>query len=132
PPALAQEVAGQLGVFYSRTWPAFRFEERYSLSTDAYCRSLAALSLPQSLPLLTKTAVGSAFLERTKALCSSQVVIHQDKLARIGHVRFARSYLAILLISAPLAGWFLLKRSNSEYLRWSSFFVIFFYSVNFG
>ena len=133
PLAFAEKVAGQLGVFYSRTCPAFRFQERYSLSSmNAYCRSLAALSGPQSLPLLTKTAVGSAFLERTKALCSSQVVIHQDKLARIGHVRFSRSYLAILLISAPLAGWFLLKRSNSEDLKWSSFLVIFFYSANFG
>jgi hypothetical protein len=133
PLAFAEKVAGQLGVFYSRTCPAFRFQKRYLLSlTDAYCRSLAALSLPQSLPLLTKTAVGSAFLERTKTLCSSEVVIHQNKLARIGHVRFAQSYLAILLISASLAGWFLIKRSNSEDLKWSSFFVIFFYSANFG
>jgi len=133
PLAFAEKIAGQLGVFYSRTCPAFRFQNRYSLSSaDAYCRSLAALSRPQSLPLLTKTAVGSAFLERTKTLCSSEVVIHQNKLARIGHVRFARSYLAILLISVPLAGWFLLKRNNSEDLKWSSFFVIFFYSVNFG
>ena len=133
PLAFAEKVAGQLGVFYSRTCPAFRFQKRYSLSsTDAYCRSLAALSRPQTLPLLTKTAVGSAFLERTKTLCSSQVVIHQNKLAMMGHVRFARSYLAILLISVPLAGWFLLKRNNSENLKWSSFFVIFFYSTNFG
>lgn len=133
PLAFAEKVAGQLGVFYSKTCPAFRFQKRYSLSsTDAYCRSLAALSRPQSLPLLTKTAVGSAFLERTKTLCSSEVVIHQNKLARIGHVCFARSYLAILLISAPLAGWFVLKRSNSRDLKWSSFFVIFFYSANFG
>jgi hypothetical protein len=133
PLAFADKIAGQLGVFYSRTCPAFRFQNRYSLSsTDAYCRSLAALSRPQSLPLLTKTEVGSAFLERTRTLCSSQVVIPQNKLARIGHVRFARSYLVILLISVPLAGWFLLKRSNSEDLKWSSFFVIFFYSVNFG
>jgi hypothetical protein len=133
PLAFAEKVAGQLGVFYSRTCPAFRFQKRYLLSlTEAYCRSLAALSLPQSLPLLTKTAVGSAFLERTKTLCSSEVVIHQNKLARIGHVRFAQSYLAILLISASLAGWFLIKRSNSEDLKWSSFFVIFFYSANFG
>jgi len=132
PLAFAEKVAGQLGVFYSRTCPAFRFQKRYSLSTDAYCPSLAALSRPQSLPLLTKTVVGSAFLERTRTLCSSEVVIHQNKLARIGHVRFARSYLAILLISVPLAGWFLLKRNNSEDLKWSSFFVIFFYSVNFG
>ena len=133
PLAFAEKVARQLGVFYSRTCPAFRFQKTYSLSsTDAYCRSLAALSRPQSLPLLTKTAVGSTFLERTKELCSSGVVIHQNKLARIGHVRFTRSYLAILLISAPLAGWFLFKRSNSEDLKWSSFFVIFFYSANFG
>ena len=131
PLAFAEKVAGQLGVFYSRTCPAFRFQQKYSLSTNAYCQSLAALSRPQSLPLLTKTAVGSAFLERTKTLCSSEVVIHQNKLARIGHVSFARSYLAILLISAPLAGWFLLRRNNSEDLKWSSFFVIFFYSVNF-
>jgi hypothetical protein len=133
PLAFAEKVARQLGVFYSRTCPAFRFQKRYSLSsTDAYCRSLAALSRPQSLLLLTKTVVGSAFLERTKTLCSSKVVIYQNKLARIGHVRFARSYLAIMLISAPLAGWFLFKRSNSEDLKWSSFFVIFFYSANFG
>jgi hypothetical protein len=130
PLAFAEKVARQLGVFYSRTCPAFRFQEKYSLSA-AYCRSLGALSRPQSLPLLTKTPVGSAFLKRTKTLCSSDVVIHQNKLARIGHVRFARSYLAILLISVPLAGWFLLKRNNSENLKLSSFLVIFFYSVNF-
>jgi hypothetical protein len=132
PLAFAEKVAGQLGVFYSTNCPAFRFQKTYSLSTDTYCRSLAALSWPQSLQLLSKTAVGSAFLERTKTLCSSEVVIHQNKLAQMGHVRFARSYLAILLISAPLAGWFLLKRSNSQDLKWSAFFVIFFYSINFG
>jgi hypothetical protein len=32
----------------------------------------------------------------------------------------------------PLAGWFLLRRNNSEDLKWSSFFVIFFCSANFG
>jgi hypothetical protein len=132
PLAFAEKVAGQLGVFYSTNCPAFRFQKTYSLSTNTYCRSLAALSWPQSLQLLSKTAVGSAFLERTKTLCSSEVVIHQNKLAQMGHVCFARSYLAVLLISAPLAGWFLLKRINSEDLKWSAFFVIFFYSVNFG
>jgi hypothetical protein len=133
PLAFAKKVAGQLGVFYSTNCPAFRFQKIYSLSSsDAYCRSLAALSRPQSLQLLIKTAAGSAFLERTKTLCSSELAIPQNKLAQIGHVRFAQSYLAILLISAPLTGWFLLKRSNSEGLKWSAFFVIFFYSANFG
>jgi len=132
PLAFAKKVAGQLGVFYSTNCPAFRVQERYSLSTDAYCRSLAALSQPQSLQLVRKTAVGSAFLERTRTLCTSEVVVHQNRLARIGHVRFAQSYLVVLLISAPLAGWFLLRRNNSEDLKWSSFFVIFFYSANFG
>jgi hypothetical protein len=132
PLAFVGKIAGQLGVFYSRTCPAFRFQKSYSLSTDAYCQSLAALSLPRSLTLLTETAAGSTFLERTRTLCSSEVVIPQNKLARIGHVRFAQSYLVVLLISAPLAGWFLLRRNNSEDLKWSAFFVIFFYSANFG
>lgn len=133
PLVFAEKVACQLGVFYSTNCPAFKFQKRYSLSSsDAYCRSLAALSQPQTLRLLTKTAIGSTFLERTKTLCSSEVVIPQNKLAQIGHLRFAHSYLAILLISAPFASWFLLKRSNSEDLKWSAFLVIFFYFANFG
>jgi hypothetical protein len=133
PLAFAEKVAGQLGVFYSTNCPAFRVQKRYSLSSaDAYRRSLAALSQPQSLQLVSKTAVGSAFLERTLKLCFTDVVTHQSKLAQIGHVRFARSYLTILLISVPLAGWFMLKRSNSEQSKWPAFLVILLYSANFG
>ena len=133
PLAFVEKIAGQLGVFYSTKCPAFSFQKRYLLSSpDGYCRSLVALSKPQSLQLLSKRAIGSAFLERTQTLCLSDAIIPQNKLAQIGHVRFAQSYLAILLISAPLAGWFLLKRSNSEDLKWSAFLVIFFYSANFG
>ena len=133
PLAFAEKVTGQLGVFYSMNCPAFKFQKRYSLSsTDTYCRSLAALSQPQTLQLLTKTAIGSAFLERTKTLCTSEVVIRQNNLAQIGHLGFAQTYLLILAITAPFAGWFLLKRSDSVDLKWSAFFVIFFYSANFG
>jgi hypothetical protein len=133
PLAFAEKVAGQLGVFYSMNCPAFRVQKIYSLSSaDAYRRSLASLSQPQSLQLLSKTAVGSAFLERTITLCFTDVVIHQNKLAQIGHVRFARTYLSILLISIPLAAWFMLKRSNSEDSKWSAFLVILLYSAIFG
>jgi len=133
PLAFAEKVVGQLGVFYSANCPAFRVRTRYSLSSaDAYSRSLAALSKPQSWQLLCKTPVGSAFLGRTLKLCSTNVVIYQNRLAQIGHVRFARSYLAILLISVPLAGWSVLRQSNSEQSRWTAFMVILLYSANFG
>jgi len=71
-------------------------------------------------------------LGRTLKLCSTNVVIYQNRLAQIGHVRFARSYLAILLISVPLAGWSVLRQSNSEQSRWTAFMVILLYSANFG
>jgi hypothetical protein len=133
PLAFAEKIAGQLGVFYSTNCPAFRVQKRYSLSSaDAYRRSLAALSKPQSLHLLRDTAVGSAFLERTQKLCFTDAAIYEYKFVQIAHVDFARSYLAILLISVPLAGWFMLKRSNSEQSKWPAFLVILLYSVNFG
>jgi len=133
PLAFAEKVAGQLGVFYSMNCPAFRVQNTYSLSSAyAYRRSLVALSQPQFLQLLRKTAVASAFLKRTVELCSTDVVIHQNKLAQIGHVRLARSYLSILLISIPLAVWCVFKRSNSEDSKWRAFLVILLYSANFG
>jgi hypothetical protein len=133
PLAFAEKVVGQLGVFYSANCPAFRVQTRYSLSSaDAYSRSLAELSKPQSWQLLCKRPVGSAFVERTLKLCFTDVVIYQNKLAQIGHVRLARSYLAILLISVPLAGWSMLKQSNSEQSRWTAFMVFLLYSANFG
>ena len=66
-------------------WPTWRFlfknlpglqipEKIFSSSTDAYCRSLAALSRPQSLPLLTKTVVGSAFLELPKRFAPQRLL----------------------------------------------------------
>jgi hypothetical protein len=131
PVAFAEKVAGQLGVFYSTNCPAFRVQTRYSLSS-AYGRSLAALSQPQSLQLLRKTAVGSAFLKRTLGLCSTEDVIHQNKLAQIGHVRFARSYLSILLISIPLAAWSMFKRSDSEDSKWPAVLVVLLQSAVFG
>ena len=133
PLAFAGKAARQVGVFYSANCPAFNVRKVYSLSSsDAYGRSLAALSQPQSLQLLSKTAVGSAFLKRTQALCFTDVAIRQNRLAQIGHVRFARSYLAILLVSVPLAIWFVIKRRASAESRWPAFLVILFYSANFG
>lgn len=133
PLAFAKKIAAQLGVFYSPNCPAFRVQKSYSLSSaDAYRRSLAALSRPQSLQLLTKTAVGSAFLERTRKLCFTDAVIQQNKLAQVGHVRFARSYVSILLISIPLAAWWMFKRRDSEDSKWPAFLVVLLYLAVFG
>ena len=113
--------------------PAFRVQNTYSLSSAyAYRRSLVALSQPQFLQFLRKTAVGSAFLKRTVELCSTDVVIHQNKLAQISHVRFARSYLLILLVSIPLAAWSMFQRSDSEDSKWPAVLVVLLYSGVFG
>jgi len=71
-------------------------------------------------------------LERTQTLRFSSVVVHQTKFAQIGHVCCARSYLAILLISLPLTGWFVLKRSSSGESKWPAFLVVLLYSMSFG
>jgi hypothetical protein len=133
PLAFAEKAADQLEVFYSTNCPAFRVQKIYSLSSAyAYRRSLAALTQPQSLPLLNKTAVGSAFLKRTQELCSTDAVIHQNKLAQTGHVRFARSYLLIFLISIPLAAWSMFKRSHSADSDWPAALVVLLYAAVFG
>jgi hypothetical protein len=132
PFAFINKVAGQLGVFYSMNCPAFSARKAWPLSSWSYAGSLTALSRPESLQLLSKTPAGSAFLEHTQALRSSDIVVHQNKVVQICHVCYARTYLAILLISVPLAGWFMFKRSSSEESKWPEFFVIFFYSANFG
>jgi hypothetical protein len=133
PFAFAEKVVGQLKVFYSMNCPAFRVQNTYLLSSAyAYRRSLAALSQPQFLQLLTKTEVGLAFLRRTRELCFTDVVIHQSKLARIGHIRFAQSYLLILLISVPLAAWSLFKRNDPQYLKWPAVLVVLLYFAVFA
>ena len=74
----------------------------------------------------------SDFLERTKKLRFTNINIPQDKRIRMWNIYCARTYLAILLVSVPLAVCFLLRRSKSEESKWPAFFVIFFYSANFG
>ena len=132
PFAFIDKIAGQLGVFYSTNCPAFSARKAWPLSFRSYAGSLSALSQPQSLQLLSKLPAGSAFLEHTQALRFSDIVVHQNKGVQICHVCYARTYLAILLISVPLAVWFMFKRSGSEESKWPAFVVIFFYSANFG
>src|SRR5207244_2325776 len=112
PLAFAVKVARQLAVFYSTDCPAFSARKIFQLAPRSYAQSFSALSEPRSLQLLFNIPEGIAFFERTQTLRFSNVVVHQTKLARIGHVCCARSYLAILLISLPLAGWFVLKRRS--------------------
>jgi len=125
------KIAGQLQVFYSFDCPAFRARNKWPLSSS-YARSLSALSHRRWEQLLSKIPSGSAFVERTQALASRNIVVHQNKAVQLLHVCCARTYLLILLISVPLAGWFLLKQNRSEQSKWPVFFVVFFYSATFG
>src|SRR5262249_40506137 len=106
--------------------------KKWPLSSWSYAGSLSALSRPQFFQLLSKIQPGSAFVEHTQALRFSDIVVKQNKAVQICHVCCARTYLAILLISVPLAGWYIFKRSGSEDSKWPAFFVIFFYCASFG
>ncbi len=132
PLAFAGKVACQLGVFYSMDCPAFSARKIFWLAPRFYAQSLSALSQPRSLQLLSKVPAGIAYLERTQTLRFRSVVVHQTKFAQIGHVCCARSYLAILLISLPLAGWFVLKRSSAGESKWPAVLVVLLYSASFG
>ena len=132
PFAFIDKIAGQLRVFYSTNCPAFSARKVWPLSSRSYAQSLSALSQPRSLQLLSKVPAGIAYLERTQTLRFRSVVVHQTKFAQIGHVCCARSYLAILLISLPLAGWFVLKRSSSGESKWPAFLVVLFYCMSLG
>ena len=126
------KIVGQLQVFYSTDCPAFKASKSWPLSSWSYAKSLSMLSQPGWSKLLSKTPAGAAFLERTKILRSRTVVVHQNKVVRLLQLCCAKTYLAILLISVPLAGSFLLKRNGSAEAKWAPFWVLFFYSATFG
>jgi hypothetical protein len=132
PLAFVKKVASQLGFFYSTNCPAFSFYKNLPLGSWAYAASLSRLSEPESLHLLATLPAGQEFLARTKKLPFTNILIHENRRVRMWNIWCARSYLAILLLSAPLAGWVLLKRSGSERLKLPAFFVIFLYFANFG
>jgi hypothetical protein len=132
PLAFVEKITSQLSFFYSRNCPAFSIHKELPLASWAYVHSFSWLSDPQSLHLLAVLPAGSNFLERTKKLRFTDITIRQDKRIRIWNIWCARSYLAILLMSIPLAVWLLFKRSNSQELKWPAFFVILFYSASFG
>ena len=130
PLAFARKIVRQLAVFYSTNCPAFGIKKIPTVWT--YPASFSALSDSQSPRLLAALPSGADFLKRTSKLRFSGVVIHQGKWVQAWNIWFARTYLATLLVSVPLAGWFLLKRDNSDKQKWPAFFVIFLYSANFG
>jgi len=131
PLAFAGKVACQLGVFYSTDCPAFSARKTFPLARS-YAQSFSALSQPRSLQFLSRIPAGIAFLERTETLSFSNVVVHQNKLVQMAHVCCARTYLAILLISLALAGWFVLKRSSAGESKWPAVLVVLLYSASFG
>jgi hypothetical protein len=132
PLAFAEKIARQLGVFYSTNCPAFQIYKTLPLSSGAYAASFSAASDSQTSRLLLGCKAGLDFLERTNKLRFADVVIRQEKLVRAWNVLCARTYLAIFLLSVPLAGWFLFKRGGAEHSRWPPFLVVFLYSANFG
>jgi hypothetical protein len=132
PLSFVAKIAGQLRVFYSIDCPAFSARKRWPLSSWSYSGSWSALSQSRWRELLGKLRMGSAFLQRTQSLRTRNIVVHQNQAVQLLHVCCARTYLPILLISVPLAGWFLLKKPRSDKTKWPAFWVLFFYSATFG
>jgi len=132
PLAFAEEITRQLEVFYSTNCPAFRTYKILRLSSSAYAARFSAVSDSQTSTLLLHSKAGSDFLERTNQLRFADIVIRQDKRVRAWDALCARTYLAIFLLSVPLAGWFLFRRPGAEHSQWPAFLVLFLYSANFG
>jgi hypothetical protein len=132
PLAFVKKVVKEFAFFYSGNCPAFNPYKKLPLGSWAYAASFSKLSDPQSERLLATLRAGSDFLERTQKLRWTGVLIQQNKLMKACNTWCARSYLVILLLSVSLAGWYLLKGSNSDRSKWPAFLVIFLYSANFG
>ena len=132
PVAFAEKIARQLEVFYSTNCPAFQTYKILPLSSWSYAASFSAASDSQTSHLLLSCKAGLDFLERTNKLRVAGIVIRQDKRVGAWNALCARAYLAIFLLSVPLAGWFLFKRGGAEHSQWPPFLVIFLYSANFG
>jgi len=132
PLAFTEEITRQLEVFYSTNCPAFRTYKILRLSSSAYAARFSAVSDSQTSTLLLHSKAGSDFLERTNQLRFADIVIRQDKRVRAWDALCARTYLAIFLLSVPLAGWFLFRRPGAEHSQWPAFLVLFLYSANFG
>lgn len=132
PLVFAKKVVKELSFFYSRNCPAFKTYKNLPLGSWAYAASFSKLSDPQSERLLAALQTGSDFLDRTQKLRLTGILIQQNKVVQASNIWFARSYLLILLVSVPLAGWCILKGTNSDNSRWPAFLVIFLYSANFG
>jgi hypothetical protein len=132
PLAFTEKIVRQLGVFYSTNCPAFHIYKKLPLSSWAYAAGVSVVSDSQTSRLLLYSQAGLDFLERTNRLRFAKIVFRQDKLVAVWNVLCARTYLAIFLLSVPLAGWFLLKRGGAEHSQWPSFLVVFLYSANFG
>ena len=133
PGAFVEKVFQQLTVFYSTDCPAFKTWKRYSLSSGrVYGRSFAAISHPEAIRLLSGTRAGADFAKRTQALRFSGVVLRQNRFAEKGHLRFAQSYLVVLIISVPVTCWFLCRKSGSASMKCAGFMVLLFYASNFG
>jgi hypothetical protein len=132
PLAFGDKIAQQLLVFYSSDCPAFSHAKTVPLGPWYYDMSFAALSKAPFRSLLPKVPAGSAFLQRTDRLRFSQIGIEENRLIRTCSHALAQSYLAILLITLPLAVWLLIRQADSGGAKWPAFLVLLFDSANFG
>jgi hypothetical protein len=129
PFAFAHKVAQQMAVFYSLDCPAFGARGRLSPNYNA---SSAALANPTIRPLLKQFPAGVSFMERTEHLRSSDVAIDEMVMVHICQKLCGRSYLALLVFTLAIAGWFFLKHKHSAGGLVPAFLVLGFYAANLG
>jgi hypothetical protein len=129
PLAFARKVGQQMAVFYSLDCPAFRARRRLSLN---YKASLAALSNPTVECLLARSPAGVSFIERTQHLQSSNAAIDEMGIVHICQKVCGRTYLALLVFTLAVAGWFFLKHRDSAGGLAPAFLVLGFYGANLG
>lgn len=126
----AAKIGRQLGVFY-RNCPAFNSQKKRGVDRR-YCDSAKILDDPTIQALMTPLAWTQKFVTRTKELCASGAAIAQPKRIRQLNWLFARTYLPLLLVAVPAALWIALRRGSSSNEKFGAFFVLLFYSQNFG
>jgi hypothetical protein len=129
PLAFARKVAQQMAVFYSPDCPAFNARGRLSPNYNA---SFAALSNPTIEHLLAQFPAGVSFMERTQHLRSSDAAINEIGIVHICQKLCSRSYLALLIFTLAIAGWFFLKHKYSAGGLAPAFLVLGFYAANLG
>jgi len=129
PLEFARKIALQMAVFYSPDCPTFNARRRLSLN---YSASLEALSNPKIERLLAKSPAGVSFMERTQHLQSTNDAIEELRIVHLFQKLCGRTYLALLVFTLAVAGWFFLKDRDSAGGLPPALLALGFYGANFG